>query len=239
MRKISFILSLVLLTFFVFGSSIILSDETQLEIGTAFGNDFYLYATDPINDRVIMYDYDMNYLGVFFDKCDECPDWKLGNPVGIATDRLLNCVIVTDTEKKHAFHVDFRGESYWNQYESYRNEVLEPWDISACEIYDDIGNYAVDRAGNKLLRYDPPSIDFDKNANECNFCCILRFSVPSGYENNPAPVGDGEGEFNNPEGLMVDRRGYVLVADTGNNRIQKFRRNGEFVIEFGGADDDF
>ncbi|MCK5743726.1 MAG: hypothetical protein KAH30_03245, partial [Caldisericia bacterium] len=73
----------------------------------------------------------------------------------------------------------------------------------------------------------------------CNLYCCLRFTIPRGYENKPAPAGNDESEFNNPEGLMVDRRGYILVADTGNNRIQKFRRNGDFMLEFGGSDDKF
>ncbi|MEZ4812695.1 MAG: hypothetical protein R2883_04295 [Caldisericia bacterium] len=51
MRKISIILSIVILISFLLNGSVILSDENRLEIGTAFGNDFYLYVTDPINDR--------------------------------------------------------------------------------------------------------------------------------------------------------------------------------------------
>ncbi|MEZ4812957.1 MAG: hypothetical protein R2883_05650 [Caldisericia bacterium] len=45
------------------------------------------------------------------------------------------------------------------------------------------------------------------------------------------------GQFDTPEGICVDRRGYILIADTGNNRVQKFRRNGDYVMEWDGTDD--
>jgi tripartite motif-containing protein 71 len=34
--------------------------------------------------------------------------------------------------------------------------------------------------------------------------------------------GDGEGQFNIPEGIDIDSSGNVYVADTHNSRIQKF-----------------
>ncbi len=239
MKRITVFICVIMLSLLMMGGAIVSSDEEQLEIGIAFGDNYHMYVTDPIHDRILKYDFDMNYLGVFFDKHSCCPRWELENPVGIATDRVLSCVIISDAEKKRAYHVNFDGVPYWNQCDTSKDEVVEPWDISAVEIYDDIGNYALDRAGNKFLRYDPPSINFDKSATECDCYCVLRFTIPRGYENKPAPIGTGESEFNNPEGLMVDRRGYVLVADTGNNRIQKFRRNGDFLLEFGGSDDEF
>ena len=38
--------------------------------------------------------------------------------------------------------------------------------------------------------------------------------------------GDGDGQFNAPEGIDVDPENRVLVADTGNNRIQVFSETG-------------
>jgi tripartite motif-containing protein 71 len=41
------------------------------------------------------------------------------------------------------------------------------------------------------------------------------------------------GDFNNPNGIAVDSSGNVYVADTGNDRIQKFTGNGTFISKWG------
>ena len=41
--------------------------------------------------------------------------------------------------------------------------------------------------------------------------------------------GTGEGEFNSPTAIAVDPNGNILVADTGNARVEKFSPNGTFV----------
>lgn len=45
--------------------------------------------------------------------------------------------------------------------------------------------------------------------------------------------GTGPGEFREPIGVAVDDSGYVYVSDAGNNRIQKFTAEGEFVATWG------
>jgi putative cell wall-binding protein/sugar lactone lactonase YvrE len=52
-------------------------------------------------------------------------------------------------------------------------------------------------------------------------------------------AGSGEGEFTNPRGVCVDRVGRVWVADTGNDRIQRFDWDGDFVSEFGESGTDY
>ncbi len=48
--------------------------------------------------------------------------------------------------------------------------------------------------------------------------------------------GNGKGQFENPHGLAVDSAGNILVADTGNGRIQKFSPNGTFVTSIATID---
>jgi len=45
--------------------------------------------------------------------------------------------------------------------------------------------------------------------------------------------GDKDGLFHGPEGITFDTRGYFYVADSGNNRIQKFSPEGKFILSFG------
>ncbi len=45
--------------------------------------------------------------------------------------------------------------------------------------------------------------------------------------------GTGDGQFNYPSGIAVDGNRNVYVADTNNNRIQKFDSNGNFITTWG------
>jgi uncharacterized protein (TIGR03663 family) len=47
--------------------------------------------------------------------------------------------------------------------------------------------------------------------------------------------GAGQGLFVKPAGLAVDQEGNLYVADSGNNRVQKFSPDGIFLAEVGGA----
>lgn len=46
--------------------------------------------------------------------------------------------------------------------------------------------------------------------------------------------GEKPGQFQNPGGISVDPNGNVYVADTGNNRIQKFDEHGKLLTFIGG-----
>ena len=47
--------------------------------------------------------------------------------------------------------------------------------------------------------------------------------------------GNGDGQFSNPGGIAVDpyEKGSVYVADSDNDRIQKFDSNGNFITKWG------
>ena len=47
--------------------------------------------------------------------------------------------------------------------------------------------------------------------------------------------GAGKGQFDSPTGIAVDRNGNILVADTGNRRIEKFSPTGSFLSAMGTA----
>ncbi|MFH1897518.1 MAG: FlgD immunoglobulin-like domain containing protein [Candidatus Desantisbacteria bacterium] len=47
--------------------------------------------------------------------------------------------------------------------------------------------------------------------------------------------GSGDGQFSYPFGVAVDATGNVFVADTSNNRIQKFASDGRFITKWGSS----
>jgi DNA-binding beta-propeller fold protein YncE len=59
-------------------------------------------------------------------------------------------------------------------------------------------------------------------------------SVPKGVTNMfEGGSGTEKGQFDSPSGIAVDGNGNVLVADTGNGRIEKFSPTGEFLSTIG------
>jgi DNA-binding beta-propeller fold protein YncE len=59
-------------------------------------------------------------------------------------------------------------------------------------------------------------------------------SLPEGVTNMfERGRGTGKGEFDSPTGMAVDPSGNILVADTGNGRIEKFSPTGTFVTSIG------
>src|SRR5438876_1123667 len=48
-------------------------------------------------------------------------------------------------------------------------------------------------------------------------------------------LGSGPGQFRGADGVAVDRNGNVFVADTDNERIQKFDNGGTFLTTWGSA----
>ena len=47
--------------------------------------------------------------------------------------------------------------------------------------------------------------------------------------------GAGDGQFNAPVGVVVDPAGNVYIADSRNNRVQKFDSRGNFMIQWGSS----
>ncbi len=63
-----------------------------------------------------------------------------------------------------------------------------------------------------------------ESSGELTFVPVARFGR----------AGAGPGEFTDPQGLATDLLGHLYVADTGNDRLQKFRTDGAFVTMVGG-----
>ncbi|CAG0927482.1 partial Serine/threonine-protein kinase PknD, partial [Planctomycetaceae bacterium] len=71
---------------------------------------------------------------------------------------------------------------------------------------------------------------------------IQHFTADGAFINSWGAQGDSggqatgsEGLFYGPRSVAVDANGRVLVADTGNKRIQVFDKDGQFITQFGGG----
>jgi len=43
----------------------------------------------------------------------------------------------------------------------------------------------------------------------------------------------GDGQFRDPVATSMDSSDNIYIVDLGNNRIQKFDKNGKFLMKFG------
>jgi len=80
---------------------------------------------------------------------------------------------------------------------------------------------AVDNSGNIYVS--------NRNTHE-----IIKFDASGNYVTKWGSQGDGDDQFNAPEGLAVDSQGNVYVCDSENHRIVKYTSDGTFLKEFGG-----
>jgi tripartite motif-containing protein 71 len=64
---------------------------------------------------------------------------------------------------------------------------------------------------------------------------VLELDATGKYVRTIGASGSELGRFKGPRGLGFDPDGNLYVADAGNNRIQKFAANGQFLLQFGAA----
>ena len=60
------------------------------------------------------------------------------------------------------------------------------------------------------------------------------FSSDGELKNVVGSFGSGDAEFNRPTGMAVDNHGDIYVADWGNNRVQMFNAEGQYISSFRG-----
>ncbi|HEY9897726.1 MAG TPA: hypothetical protein V6D00_00970 [Pantanalinema sp.] len=91
---------------------------------------------------------------------------------------------------------------------------------------DAMGNiYVADRGNHRIQKFD----------SNFNFVRAWGQGEAWGPASTPPPVATGSlnGWFSDPLGTMVDRDGYVWVADVANHRVLRFDSNGNFVMGLG------
>ncbi|MEJ0021442.1 MAG: 6-bladed beta-propeller [Candidatus Doudnabacteria bacterium] len=94
--------------------------------------------------------------------------------------------------------------------------------------------YVLDRWNNRIEKFDPNH----------NFLFAFGWGVQDGTTPElqtcttltgcyAGLLGSGDGEFNFPQGIAVDYLNNIYVADSGNNRIQKFDSAGNYITQWG------
>ena len=129
-------------------------------------------------------------------------------------------------------------------------QLLYPRGLSV----DSDGNILVTDIGNKLIKIFSPEGKFLRKFGghgSLNFpvhCvqydrylivsdkgdhCIKVFDQNGTFQYKFGKQGEGDGEFQDPFGLFVNKSGHLMVCDARNHRVQVFELSGKFVGKFG------
>ncbi|MEW5802681.1 MAG: CARDB domain-containing protein [bacterium] len=166
-----------------------------------------VYVVDSYNHRVQKF----NSEGVFLAKwgSNGSEDGQLRYPRGIAVDSSGN-VYVADPYNYRIQKFSSEGVflKKWGSYGSGDRQFACPYAV------------AVDSGGNVYVA-DTEDYEHIEHHRIQKFCSEGFFMAKWGS------YGTGDGQFRQPSGVAVDSGGNVYVADSGNNRIQKFSQGSQ------------
>ncbi|MFZ2456527.1 MAG: NHL repeat-containing protein [Candidatus Altiarchaeia archaeon] len=162
----------------------------------------------------------------------EDSEGKFDEPAGVAcrvTDENNSFIYVTDTK-------NYRVQIYWRHVNE--TETSANWTYFGEKLYDEYypqSHIYFDQAAG--LDADSEGVLYVANTDMDR---ISMFALPSNYSKVPRPKNrtefDGsyspDGPLKAPQGVAV-YNGTVYVADTGNNMIRLFQKNGSQIISFG------
>ena len=234
------------LSFGKYGSSV---GMFQYPWGVAVNARDEIAVTDYFKHRVQIFNSDGNYLRSFGREGNKAGEFKY--PTGIACHNNGN-IFVADHENHRILNFSVEGEyvGSFGGKGSLDSQLTDPYGLSV----DSDGNIIVADSGNELIKIFSPvgkflmkiggqgsftwpfhCVQYDRYliVSDRDEHCIKVFDRNGNFQYKFGKQGTGDGEFNVPRCLSVNKSGHLMVSDTDNNRIQVFELNGKFVGKFG------
>ena len=234
------------LSFGKMGSSV--GQLFQYPWGVALNARDDIAVTDLTNHRVQIFNSDGNFLRSFGRQGNKAGEFMF--PRGIAF--LNNGTIFVADSFNHRIQIFCGKGKYMGSFGGkgiLDGKLTNPHGLSV----DSDGNIIVADTGNKLIKIFSTDGKFLMEIGWGSFTCPIhcvqcnRYLIVSDFDEHYIKVfdrngnfqykfgkqGRGDGEFNYPSCLSVNKSGHLLVSDKYNHRIQVFELNGKFVSKFG------
>ena len=217
--------------------------------GVAVNEHNEIAVTEFNNNRVQIFSSDGTYLRSFGSKGDQ--EGEFEDPTGIAYLNDGNIVVADSINNRLQIFTE-QGE-YLTQIGGEGNldhQFNYPWGLSV----DSDGNIIVADSNNKLIRIFTPSGQFLRKFGGEDLLvdpihCIQKdqyfivsdtgdhsikvFNTEGDFLYKFGNEGKGNGEFNEPFYLSVDKAGHLMVCDSENHRVQVLEVNGKFITKLG------
>ena len=207
-------------------------------------------VTEVGNHRIQVFSSDGTYLRSFGKKGDK--QGELNWPAGIAFDVKNENILVVDSSNNRVQLFSEQGESLskFGGKGNLDHQLMNPHGLSV----NSDGNIIVADSGNKLVKVFSQSgqllqkiggegsftlpfhcVPYDKYliVSDSHEHCIKVFERGGKFLHKFGKQGKGDGEFNFPRCLSVNKAGHLMVSESKNHRVQVFELNGRFITKFG------
>lgn len=162
-----------------------------------------VYVTDAEGAHAYLFDFNAKKIETFGGKAYES---SFDHINGVAVDAAGNAY-VSESKKRKIFVV------------TPKNEPLKVIDVSAHIEF--IGKIAIDNVNGHIVM-----TDLRKHQ-------IVITDMDGKHVRSFGKRGDGDGDFNLPVAVAIEKDGGIVVADSLNSRIQRFTSKGDFVNKIG------
>ena len=217
--------------------------------GVAVNERNQIAVTEAFNHRIQVFTSDGTYIRSFGRKGDK--QGKFNWPAGIAFDKNGHLIVVdSDNHRVQVFSEQGEFLNQFGEQGSLDHQLQDPYGLSV----DSGSNIIIADSGNKVIKIFSPSgqflskiggedsftspihfVQYDNYfiISDCDESCIKVFSRDGNFLYQFGKQGNGDGEFNSPYCLSVNKAGHLMVCDALNDRVQVFELNGKFITKFG------
>ena len=216
--------------------------------GVAVNEQDEIAVSDVGNHKIHLFKSDGTHIKSFGEEGTQQGEFK--RPAGITCHG--NNIIVAEQGNHRVQQISKQGQylSHFGEQRSLDRQLNNPCGL----LIDSDDNFLVADNVNKLIKIFSAGGQFlSKIGNEGSFTrpchCIQHdnylivsdagghsvklFDRKGNFLDKFGKQGNGDGEFNKPDCLSMDKVGDLMVCDTSNHRIQVFDLSGKFVAKFG------
>ena len=184
-----------------------------------------VWVVDTNNHRVQKFDGKLGgYLMKFGSRGNG--EGQFNSPWGIAVDRVRGYVYVVDSANFRVQKFDMNGEFImsWGSFGNGDGQFYFPRGVAVDQTDGFV--YVVDMGNHRIQKFDTSTNVLPQ--------LLAKWGGSAEPGHASSPLAQEAGQLRSPWGITVDGAGDVYVSDTGNHRVEKFDKEGNFITQWGG-----